>query len=124
MAQANVNVITNKDKSRLAVIKALLNAHDGKFFTVTALRKSPKKLADGTVEHFMTMTGRKGVKAHLKGGESTIAHKEDLISLYVVDKDREDYRCFSGYNVLSISVGKHKVEFNEEDVMAMASKKW
>lgn len=118
-----MTAINNKDTARLTAIKAMLNAHKGKFFTVVALRKSPKKLEDGTVEHFMTLTGRQEVKKHLKGGTSTIKHKEDLVSLYVIDGEKSGYRCFSAYNVLSISVGGAVLAFDEADVLAMGGKK-
>ena len=116
--------VNAKDNARLMAIKAMLDGNKGKFFTVTALRKTPKKKEDGSVEHFMTLTGRQEVKAHLKGGESTIKHKEDLISLYVIDGEKSGYRCFSGYNVLNMSVGGSKLEFNREDVMEMANKEF
>lgn len=119
-----MNTINNKDLARKVAIKAMLNSNHGKFFTVTALRKSPKKMADGTVEHFMTLTGRQGVKKYLAGGESTLnRNDDDMISLYVTDKEREGYRCFSSYNVLSISAGGFVLTFDRDDVMAMKGKK-
>lgn len=151
-------IMSVKDNNRAELVKAIVAQTKGRFFSVVAKRKKPKKyfvvhahcsslfdqsgfsvgdniyldtkknqrlleslqeekLNDLTVhtEHFMEMTVRTGVKKHLKGGDSTIRHKEDLISVYLAD---EGYRCFSAFNVLSIKAGGTRIEFNREDVLA------
>lgn len=67
-------------------------------------------------EHFMTMTCRTGVKKDLKGGASTIAHKDDLVSVNLTNG--KGYRCFSAYNVLEIRAGGTTIKFKEEDVLS------
>lgn len=73
-------------------------------------------------DHFMEMTCRTGVTKHLKGGDSTIRHCEDLISVNVVPSQRKNekdtgYRCFSVYNVLSIKCGGTEIKFDEQSVL-------
>jgi len=115
---------SNNDLQRLALVKQMVAKANGKIFTVTALRKAPKKNKEtGELEHFMTMTVRTGVKKHLAGGKSTTAHKTDLISCFLVDKpDASGYRCFSGLNVLNIKISGNFMEFNREDILAMKDK--
>ncbi len=67
-------------------------------------------------EHFMEMTCRTGVKKGLKGGESTIKHCPDLISVNLTNG--RGYRCFSAFNVLEIRAGGAVIKFKEEDVLA------
>lgn len=67
-------------------------------------------------EHFMEMTCRTGVKKDLKGGASTIAHKDDLISVNLTNG--KGYRCFSAFNVLEIRAGGTVMKFKEEDVLS------
>lgn len=150
-----------KDNNRAELVKAIVAQTKGRFFSVVAKRKKPKKyfvvhkhcselfeqsgfslgdniylgtkknqrlleslqaemLNDVTVhtEHFMEMTCRTGVKAKLAGGESTIRHIDDLISVYVTENGREGYRCFSAFNVLSIKAGGTSIKFKQEDVLA------
>lgn len=74
------------------VVKAILNnTPKSEFFTVT-FQKS-----DGSTR---SMTCRRGVKKHLKGGESTISHKPNLISVF--DTAKGEYRCFNITRVISI----------------------
>jgi len=158
-----------KDKNRAELVKAVVRQTNGRIFSVTAKRKSPKKyfvvgkilkgsdsklgfiqvgrdgyqLSEGDkiylntnknqklleaikgsnfcelsehTEHFMKLTCRTGVKKDLKGGDSTIKHKEDLISVNLTDG--KGYRCFSAYNVLSIKGGGAEITFKEEDVLS------
>lgn len=67
-------------------------------------------------EHFMEMTCRTGVKKDLKGGESTIKHKSDLISVNLTNG--KGYRCFSAFNVLELRAGGTVIKFKEADVLA------
>lgn len=68
-----------------------------------------------TTEHFMELTCRTGVKSQLKGGESTIKHKPDLISVNLTNG--KGYRCFSAYNVLELRAGGTVIKFKEQDVL-------
>lgn len=66
-------------------------------------------------EHFMELICRTGVKSQLKGGESTIKHKPDLISVNLTNG--KGYRCFSAYNVLELRAGGTVIKFKEQDVL-------
>lgn len=67
-------------------------------------------------ELFMEMTCRTGVKKELKGGASTIAHHQDLVSVNLTNG--KGYRCFSAYNVLELRAGGTVIKFKEEDVLS------
>jgi len=73
------------------VVDAFLNVIGGGFFTVTFLKKNGES---------RVMRCRKGVKKHLKGGESTIKANLDLVGVY--DIATEDYRCFDKNKVIEI----------------------
>lgn len=75
-----------------------------------------KLMYDVHTEHFMEMTCRTGVKSQLKGGASTIAQHEDLISVNLTNG--KGYRCFSAYNVLELRAGGTTIKFKEEDVLS------
>lgn len=79
------------------------------------LPQEERTLYTKKVENFMELQGRTGVTKDLKGGKSTIAHKDDLVSLNLTNG--KGYRCFSAYNVLKIKSGGAVIEFNEEDVL-------
>ena len=134
--------IRTKDKNRAALVQAIVKQNGGKIFTVIAKRKSPKvsyihykaeepsitsaaykKLSDDDkrlysqhVNNFMIMTCRTGVTKDLKGGESTIRHCPDLISVNLTDG--KGYRCFSAYNVLELRASGTVITFKEADVLA------
>jgi hypothetical protein len=74
------------------VVRSFLKTVGKQFFTVTFEKK-----ADGSLR---TMNCRKGVKKHLKGGESTIKHKKNLVSVY--DVKSKGYRCFDVTRVTDI----------------------
>lgn len=67
-------------------------------------------------EHFMEMTCRTGVKKDLKGGKSTIAHDDSLISVNLTNG--KGYRCFSAFNVLELRASGTVITFKEEDVLS------
>lgn len=67
---------------------------DGKMFSVTFEKK------DGTLRR---MVCRQGVKAHLKGGESTIKEHRNLVSVF--DTEAGAYRCFDAHKVVEIHGG-------------------
>ena len=134
--------IKTKDRNRAALVQAIIKQNGGKIFTVVAKRKAPKvsyihykpnepsitgaayrKLSDDDkrlysehTDNFMTMTCRTGVKKELKGGDSTIRHCPDLISVNLTDGS--GYRCFSIYNVLELRASGTIINFNEADVLA------
>jgi len=83
-------------------IKTLVGNTKGKTFQVTHLRKKPKvdKLT-GKVEKYSTMECRTGVTKHLKGGESTIKHVEDLIGVYAVQRGKNGQFQEKGYRSFS-----------------------
>lgn len=65
-------------------LQSLIRSTDGKMFSVEFTK------ADGTVR---PMNCRLDVKKHLKGGTSTTAHKENLITVFDVQKG--GYRCIN-----------------------------
>lgn len=131
--------IRQRDTNRAELVKAIIRQNGGRIFTVVARRKEPKvsysnsfgsikqseynKLSAGeklgytkVTENFMEMTCRTGVKSQLKGGASTIAQHEDLISVNLCNG--KGYRCFSAYNVLELRAGGTTIKFKEEDVLS------
>lgn len=135
--------IRQRDTNRAELVKAIIRQNGGRIFTVVARRKEPKvsyyydlgdvgstlresewkKLPDSekekymkVTENFMEMTCRTGVKSQLKGGASTIAQHEDLISVNLCNG--KGYRCFSAYNVLELRAGGTTIKFKEEDVLS------
>lgn len=76
----------------------------GNFFTVIFEK------ADGSLRE---MTGRRDVRKHLKGGESTIADKKYLQSLY--DTSAKDYRCFNTNKVLMLRGEGYELRVREFD---------
>ena len=78
----------NKEKSKKVIDNAFKN---GKIANIEFIKK------DGSLR---SMTCRKSVKKHLKGGESTIKHKTNLISVY--DLKAKGYRCFDINKVVKI----------------------
>lgn len=134
--------IRQRDTNRKELVKAIIRQNGGRIFTVIAKRKEPKvsyvrisdtsevikasewkKLSpdnkltyDKVTENFMEMTCRTGVKKDLKGGASTIAHCDDLISVNLTNG--KGYRCFSAFNVLEIRAGGTVIKFKEEDVLS------
>lgn len=133
--------IRQRDTNRKELVKAIIRQNGGRIFTVVARRKSPKVTVthkvDGSevtkaahkklteeeqdnyevvIENFMTMTCRTGVTKDLKGGESTISHKDDLVSVNLTNG--KGYRCFSAYNVLELRAGGTHIKFKEADVLS------
>lgn len=133
--------IRQRDTNRAELVKAIIRQNGGRIFTVVARRKEPKvsyvnketkeaikkteylrlgELAredyEVITENFMEMTCRTGVKSQLKGGASTIAQHEDLISVNLCNG--KGYRCFSAYNVLELRAGGTIIKFKEEDVLS------
>ncbi len=65
-----------------------------KFFAVTFVK------LDGSIRE---LNARRDVRKHLKGGESTIKHKKNLVSVY--DMIEKGYRCFDVTRVVSLRAG-------------------
>lgn len=80
------------------------------------LNEADKLCYSEVTENFMEMTVRTGVKSQLKGGASTIAQHDDLISVNLTNG--KGYRCFSAYNVLELRAGGTIIKFKEEDVLS------
>lgn len=95
--------------------KVYLNTKKAKNLLVD-LQDCPHCKVSEHKEYFMTMTCRTGVKKELKGGKSTIAHDENLISVNLTNG--KGYRCFSAFNVLELRAGGTVIKFKEEDVLA------
>lgn len=134
--------ISQRDINRKELVKAIIRQNGGRIFTVIAKRKEPKvyflhkelvgvslkpsefrKLSEEeqdmyieATENFMLMTCRTGVKKDLKGGASTIAHHDDLISVNLTNG--KGYRCFSAFNVLELRAGGTEIKFSEKDVLS------
>jgi ethanolamine utilization cobalamin adenosyltransferase len=58
-------------------IRAIVLAQEGKIFTVQFIKK------DGTER---TLTGRLGVTKYLVGGENTVAHKPEYLTVFDMQK--------------------------------------
>lgn len=76
------------------------NAKGGQFMTVQFVKK------DGTLR---TMNCRTGVKTHLKGGSSTTAHKDNLLTVW--DRKSKQYRSVNLNTVQSIHCAGKKFTF-------------
>ena len=88
-------------------IREILEATNGRAFTVTFMKK------DGTIR---TMNCRTGVKKHLKGGASTIAHKPNLMSVW--DLKSEGYRSINLSTVINAKVDGAVIDFRNDTVEA------
>lgn len=75
--------------------KEFRNIVGNNIFVATHIKK------DGEVRK---MKARAGVKKHLKGGESTIAHKENLFSCF--DLDKGEYRCINIDTLIELKCGE------------------
>ena len=89
------------------LVDAFLSIIGGGFFTVTFLKK------DNTTR---VMRCRKGVKKHLKGGESTIKKHTHLVPVY--DIATEQYRCFDKTKVIEIKGAGCRVMTSSVEVVA------
>lgn len=81
--------------------KEVLDKVGGKFFTVTFIKQ------DKTLRK---MVCRKGVHKFTKGGVSTTAHKENLVTVY--DTQAKGYRSVNLDTVKSITAGGLTYEFD------------
>ncbi len=81
-------------------IRAILSATNGQFFTVKFVKK------DGTER---VMNARLGVTKHLRGGESTTAHKDNLITVF--DLHKKAYRCINLDTVKQIVTNDATIDY-------------
>ncbi len=81
--------------------RTLLSSSNGRIFTVVFTKK------DGTIRK---MNCRLDVKKHLKGGESTTAHIDHLMTVF--DMQAKGYRCINLDTIKSISLGGQTYEFH------------
>jgi len=88
--------------AKRALIRDLIfgQCSKGKIFTATFVKK------DGSVRD---MNCRLGVTAPLAGGESTTAHKDNLLTVY--DMQAAGYRCINLDTVTDITISRNKVHF-------------
>lgn len=77
-----------------ATLKAMMDANKTKIMTVTFTKK------DGTER---TMNCMKGVTKHLRGGTSTTAHKDNLVTVW--DMQKKAYRCINLDTVRQLKAG-------------------
>lgn len=86
--------------ARRSILRAIAIAQEGKIFTVQFIKK------DGSER---TLTGRLGVTKHLVGGENTVAHKPEYLTVY--DMQKGDYRNVNLDTVMSLRCnGKEYME--------------
>ena len=79
-------------------INTVLESTRGRFFTVLVLKN------DGTIR---AITGRVGVKKHLKGGVVPNGHVATMRDMLVVyDVKEKGYRAINKHNVLAVRVNK------------------
>lgn len=97
MTNQTLTVEQKRAKIRDLIFSAESN---GKFFSVVFIKK------DGTSRRMTCLTG---VKKHLKGGESTIAHKPNLLSVW--DTEKREYRSVNLDTVLTARVSKQNHRF-------------
>lgn len=72
---------------------------NGKVFTVCFTKK------DGSER---VMNCRLGVKKHLKGGDSTTAHLDHLVTVF--DMQKEAYRCINLHTVKWVKTGGKEIK--------------
>lgn len=90
--------LTVLQKAKVDLIKELINATKGKFFTVHFIK------TDGSER---VMNCRTGVKKHLKGGKSTTKQYDHLQTVY--EGAGESYKCINLTTVTKLVI--NGVEF-------------
>ncbi len=86
--------------SRQQELRNKIHSTNGKIFSTRFVKK------DGSERK---MVCRLGVKKHLKGGDSTTAHKQNLVTVF--DLQKKAYRCINLETVIEISLEKdHETE--------------
>lgn len=82
-------------------IKTIINASKGMFFNVKFVKKNGDK---------RSMTCRKSVTKHLKGGKSTIKGNTNLVGVW--EPNVKSYRCFDITRVTALNALGHKFVVN------------
>jgi len=75
------------------ILRKMIEGSEGKFFSVVF------KKANGDLRE---MNCRTGVKKHLRGGDSTTAHKDNLVTVW--DTEKKAYRCINLDTVTKVSL--------------------
>lgn len=83
-----------------ASIRKILESTNGRTFTVHFVKK------DGTVRKINCRTN---VRKYLKGGESTIAGKPNLLSVF--DMQKKAYRCINLDTIIDAKVDGVEIQF-------------
>ena len=83
----------------ITTLRKMIEGTNGKFFNVTF------KKADGSSR---AMNCRTNVTKHLKGGTSTTAHKDNLVTVF--DAQKKQYRCINLETVTEITIEGTKFE--------------
>ncbi len=81
----------------------IINRVGDKFFTVDFVKKNGEK---------RTMNCRLGVTKHLRGGNSTTAHYDNLLTVY--DMKIHGYRTVNIETLQRITVDNETITFNNE----------
>lgn len=93
------------NQTKIQTIKAAIEQTDGRFFTVTFIKK------DGTER---TMNCRTKVVKHLVGGPRKYDgndKRDGDITIGVYEAKSEKYRCFKASKVTSLSIDKNIIKF-------------
>jgi len=78
-------------------VRSMIESSGDKTFGVVFTKKNGE---------LRNMNCRLGVKSKLRGGQSTTAHKPNLVTVY--DMNKRDYRCINLDTVKSLNIaGKH-----------------
>ena len=78
-------------------VRSMIDSTNGHVFGASFVKKS------GEVR---TMNCRIGVTSKLRGGKSTTAHKQNLVTVY--DMNAKDYRCINIDTLKSLNIaGRH-----------------
>jgi hypothetical protein len=96
-----ITLALNTD-SRKAAIRSALRGCEGKFFTVTFIKKD---------KSIRVLTGRLGVKKHLKGGVSTTSHLDKYLCVY--EPKSKSYKNVNLETVLELNALGNRLKFVE-----------
>jgi hypothetical protein len=95
------DITTDQISKREMIMNLISKADPNHTFTVVFTKK------DGSERK---MNCRRGVTKYLKGGESTIAHKTNLLGVF--DMQEGDYRCFNMDTTKEIRISGSVHHFN------------
>lgn len=86
--------------NKVNMVKAAIKATSGKMFSVTFTKKNGE---------LRTMIARTDVTSPLRGGENTVAHKPEYITVF--DMQKKQYRHVNSLTVQSLTCGDMKAVF-------------